>query len=208
MYLVVYSGDYKNEYDFYNSTMIPILKKLYNKNTKIYESTKNTLNIIIKSKAITTFKLNSLDLCNRNKTGKIKIPKVIMDSNIELKKNCLSGIIDTDFSLVFRHSKYPKITGGLVFDNKILKNQILEILNEVGLKYNCSSYKTFDSRLKKKWVRGYKIDINGVKNLELWLKEIGFRSSKHLIKLKLWQKYGFCKPFLNYNERKRILMPQ
>lgn len=205
IYLVAYSGDLKSEMDFYQFTLIPILKKLYNKNLTPYKSTKNTVQLIIKSKAITTFKINSLGLANRKKDRKIKIPKIIMDSNIEFKKSCLGGLIDTDFSLVFRHGKYPKITGDIMSKNKLLKNQVLEILEEFEIKYTCCYHKSSDERLKKGYSSAYKIDINGKGNLDKWMKEIGFRSQKHLIKLELWRKYGFCKPFLSYNKRKEML---
>ncbi len=205
LYQVAYSGDLKNEYDFYSRIMVPLLKGLYNKEFSIRKSTKNTLQILMGSKAIVTFKLNSLGLPNRAKIGKVRIPGVIVDSSLELRKACLGGIVDTDFSLVFRHGKYPKITGEIPSENVLLVNQIQEILDEIGIKYNCSSYKRTDNRFRKKSYTDYKLDINGRDNLDKWMGEIGFRSPKHLVKLELWKKYGFCKPFLSYNQREKLV---
>ena len=205
LYLVEYSGDFRDEYDFHQFVLIPILENLYNKKLLPYKSTKNTVKLVIKSKAITTFKLNSLGLTNGRKDGKIKIPKIIMDSNIEMKKSCLSGIFDIDFSLVFRHCKYPKIPVEMTSKNKILKNHILEILDELGISYTSCRTKSFDERLKIGYSEGFNVDINGRENLEKWVKCAGFRSPKHLVKLELWRAYGFCKPFLSYNKRKEML---
>jgi len=149
LYMVTYSGDLKNEYDFYKTVLIPIIKSLYNKSLSPYESTKNTIQLVIKSKAITTFKLNSLGLSNGRKNGRIQIPKIIMESDLEFQKSCLGGIVDTDFSLVFRHEKYPKITGEFVSTNRILKTQILEILENIGIKYTCCDTKNLDKRNNK-----------------------------------------------------------
>lgn len=135
LYLIDYSGDFRDEYEFYQNVLIPILQRLYNKKLSPYKSTKNTVKLIIKSKAITTFKINSLNLANGSKKGVIKIPSIIMDAYLNFRKECLRGIFDTDFSMVFRHGKYPKITGDVIAENKRLKNQILEILNDLDIKY-------------------------------------------------------------------------
>src|SRR3989338_2800023 len=204
LYLSDYSGGFRDEYDFYQNVLIPLLYEIYNKKLLPYKSTKNTIKLVIKSKAITTFKINSLGLANGCKNGIIKIPKIIMDSGLEFKKSCLGGIIDTDFSLVFRHGKYPKITVSLISENKKLKNQILDILEDLNIKYTCCFYKHFDKRFNKNYSE-FKIDINGEENLEKWLKEVGFRSPKHSVKLNLWKRFGFCEKFLSYNDRKHIL---
>jgi hypothetical protein len=208
LHAAVFSGDYLNEYDFYESILIPLLAYLYHRRFSIHKSTKNTLQIKVASKAVATFKARTLKLVNGSKKGRIQIPDIIMDAGLEFQKQCIGGIFDTDFSLVFRHGKYPKITGEIPFENITLKNQILEILKNIDIKYNCCICKKFDERFIKKRYLTYKIDINGRENLNTWLKTVGFRSSKHLIKLELWKKFGFCKPFLSYNERKRLLMPQ
>ena len=194
-----------NEFDFYKMILVPLLEQLYNKPFHIRVSTKNTIQVTILSKAIATFKLNTLNLANKKKKGKICIPKIIMDSNLQFQKSCLGGMIDTDFSLVFRHGKYPKITGAMPVENRRLKNQILDILDNLSIGYNCSVCTTTDERFNKKNYRSYKIDINGRENLHKWLSEVGFRSPKHIVKLKLWNKFGFCKPFLSYNQRQELL---
>jgi hypothetical protein len=62
-----------------------------------------------------------------------------------------------------------------------------------------------DENLSIKKYASFKLDINGDENLEKWLKNIGFSSTKHLVKLDLWKKIGFCKPFLSYTQRQNLL---
>lgn len=49
------------------------------------------------------------------------------------------------------------------------------------------------------------INLNGLSNLNLWFKEIGFNSSKHLTKYEIWKRFGFCPPNTNIIERRNIL---
>jgi nickel-dependent lactate racemase len=63
-------------------------------------------------------------------------------------------------------------------------------------------------RLKRrgdKWHPSYYFQINGVKAVEKWMKEIGFTSHNQLTKWKVWKKFGFLPPYTNINERIALL---
>lgn len=203
-YLNVFSGDYKEELAFYQKVICPLILRLYGKQVKAQKSTKNTVQAVFKSKAISTFKRDVLGLPTGKKKGKISIPGIIMNS--KLKKYCLQGIIDTDFSMVFRHGKYPRITGTLRLEDCILKNQVMEIFRELDIGVVCSISKRRDVRYSPpKEYKEYRIDVNGRENLKKWLKEVGFRNPKHITKLEVWKRTGFCKPQSNIKERERML---
>ena len=51
----------------------------------------------------------------------------------------------------------------------------------------------------------YQIDIYGKENLEKWLYNIGFSNTKHLTKIEIWRKLGYCPPRTTYKERFVIL---
>lgn len=203
-YLNTFSGDYNEEMDFYRDVVCPMILRLYNKRVWVKKSTKNTVQVVFKSKAISTFKHNVLGLPAGKKKGKISIPEVIMKSY--LRKYCLQGIFDTDFSLTFRHGNYPKITGALPLANEKLRTQIMEILDELDISAICSVTSRTDMRYSPpKKYKEYRIDINGRENLNKWMASVGFRSSKHLTKLQIWKKYGSCKQFSKIKERKERL---
>ena len=203
-YLNAFSGDYKEEMDFYRDVMCPMILRIYNKNVSVRKSTKNTVQVVFKSKAISTFKHNVLGLPSGNKKGRIAIPDVIMDS--EFSKYCLQGIFDTDFSLTFRHGTYPKISGGLPIANDKLKSQIMKILEGLGIRAICSITSCTDPRYSPpKKYKEYRIDMNGRENLEKWMASVGFRSNKHMTKLQIWKKYGYCKQLSKISERKESL---
>ena len=204
-YLNIFSGDYREEMDFYQEIICPLILRLYNKKVRVKKSTKNTLQIVFKSKAISTFKRNVLGLPSGKKKGRISIPDFILGS--ELRKYCLQGIVDTDFSLSFRHGRYPRITASLTLEDKILKNQIMRIFRDLKIDAVCSLTERKDLRCSPaKKYKEYKIDVNGVKNLSRWLELVGFKNPKHTTKLEVWKKNGFCKPLSNIEERKNILL--
>ncbi len=201
-YLNVFSGDYNEEMDFYQDIVKPLIFRLYNKEVKIKKSTKNTLQIPFKSKAISTFKRDVLKLPSGKKKGNVIIPDIIMKS--KMRKYCLQGIIDTDFSLSFRHGKYPKITGTLQEADEKLKDQIMEIFKDLGINAICSISKRKDDRVLVKSYKEFRIDVNGRENLDKWLNVVGFNNPKHLTKLRVWKEIGYCKPLSKITERKLI----
>ncbi len=114
----------------------------------------------------------------------------------------LRGLADTDFCITFKKTKnnYPCIKAdfaseGLVLDiSKILLR--CDISHTKYIKHKRTNFGNFTH---------YAIEVNGCKNLGLWLKNIGFRNQKHLTKIALWKKQGYCSPRSTYKKRFALL---
>jgi len=75
---------------------------------------------------------------------------------------------------------YPNISS--TFSSGILVLQIKKLLKEFGIRANIY----FQRRLiNDKFYNQYNVHIYGKKNLDLWLKEIGFRNERNLSKIRL-----------------------
>lgn len=124
----------------------------------------------------------------------------------------MRGYFDTDGNLFFakRKSKnyskfkrnrhyYPRISLSTV--SQSLANEVNWMLR--GLEFNTcySEHSPKSSRENKK----YRIELNGVKNLNKWLKIVGIKNDTKSSRLKIWQKYGFCPTKLTQKERLKIL---
>lgn len=131
----------------------------------------------------------------------IDVPNIIKKSNFDIQKSFLRGLADTDFSLVFKNEgKYPVID--FHTKSKALFVSILKIIKDLEF----GVYK--NSRLQKKLGKIHRIfyiQINGKRNLEKWMRDVGFSSSNQLTKYQIWKKYGFLSSKTNINDREEIL---
>jgi len=209
-YMIVYSGNLEDEIEFYSDVILNLIKRLYNKECSIKREQKNTVSIRFRSMAVATFKSEVMGLPSGNKKGRIRIPKIIMDAPLDIKKFCLAGIVDTDFSLTFkREGKDPRITGSFPCECRHLVDDMQSILSDLEIKTSVFESTTIDSRYNPpKPYKHVGIGINGKKSLELWMNAVGFKSSKHLTKLQLWRRYGTCPPYTSLASRKFILAPK
>src|SRR3989344_3701849 len=60
-------------------------------------------------------------------------------------------------------------------------------------------------RKNEKWNTLWTIQISGTKNLIKYINIFGFTNQKHITKIEIWKKYGFCPPYTTLHERKQIL---
>ncbi len=51
----------------------------------------------------------------------------------------------------------------------------------------------------------HSVIIDSRNDILKWIKDIGFRNSKHYTKVKIWKKFGFCPPYTTLYERLKIL---
>lgn len=207
MFQIVFSGNWKEEKDFYFSTISTLIRKLYNKIPYIRKESKNSIRLYFYSQAIATFKNRVLELPAGKKIGKIRIPKIIRESPLEIRKNCLKGIVDTDFSLSFKKNcKYPVISADFPLECKMLVNDIEEVLIEANIKPSiCIENRKDERYIPTKYYKGYKIDINGKNNLENYIKNIGFLNPVHITKYLVWKRTGICNPYTTINDRTKLL---
>lgn len=210
-YIIYFCGNITEDVPYLRYFIIPLKKRLFNLNLKLFSHKKaGTCYIKTESKALFSFYTKIIGLPFGKKI-RIKIPEIILNSNKEIKAACIRGIGDTDFSLTFKNKSknkdkphtYPVLK--FVNSSDILVKQIREILKEFGIA-SCIklNYKVFLKKTKKLYNLSY-LFINGEKNLEKWMKFIGFNNPVYITKYLIWKQYGFCPPYTNLKERIEIL---
>ena len=200
-------GHQINDLPWYDSVLIPLIKKLFNLKLKAKNCSDGTYSISFRSKAVVNFYNKCCELPFGKKSEIISIPKVVLDSGIGHMLACISGIFDTDFYLGFKNKNntvhsYPFIE--LNVKSKPLVETISNILNKIGISNSITSSKRFDKRFGKT-IEMHSVTTRGRKNINRWFELIGSRNPNYLSKYFIWKKFGFCPPNLNYNQRKEIL---
>ena len=119
------------------------------------------------------------------KKNNIDIPENIKKSRKKILAACIRGIWDTDGTVYFEKTKrglYPRLQ--LKITSRNLAESLYKILNE---SFNIKTT-LHNRRERENWKISYFVETRGVKNLEMWLKDIGFRNIKHLSKIELWKR--------------------
>jgi hypothetical protein len=203
-YRVIISGDLRNDYEYYNGFLIPLFQNMFNIKPCIKTQRINELNLAYSSKALTTLFKHVFNIPQNKKN--VSIPSQILNSNNDIKAAFLRGLADTDFSLTFKKKfknrhYYPRICAK--FGNGHLVEETVSMLRSLGF----SKIVTFATKNRRgdKWHDCFVIDINGRDNLDRWMRLIGFDNPKHVTKYEVWRKYGFCPPYTNIEERKKML---
>ena len=139
----------------------------------------------------------------------IAIPTVILRSkNREIKFSFLRGLADTDFSLTFQKKNknrhfYPILKTALVSEEVVRDSA--RLLKENGFKVHIEiGRKNYDKRTRKFYITNC-LYMSGKRNLELWMKMIGFNNPKNITKYQIWKKFSFCPPRTSLSQRKSIL---
>ncbi len=194
LFHIVFSGNWKEEKDFYCEKISPLIFNLYNKKPHMRKDHKNTIRLYFNSQAVATFKNKVLGLPTGKKTGKIRVPKIIRDSPIDIRRNCLRGIMDSDFCLTFKkNGKYPNLSAEFPLSCKKLVGDIEDVLTDLNIGCCVSIGNKRDERYEPtKFYKQYKIDINGKTNLMKAVRYINFKNPIHFTKLLLWMKTGRC----------------
>ncbi|MDP3919018.1 MAG: LAGLIDADG family homing endonuclease [Nanoarchaeota archaeon] len=205
-------GDISEEKEYYDKHLVPlynqhifipilkkkVLPKSYKKN--------GTYGIIVFKKEITDY-FQSLGVKSGSKLN-MSIPKVILD-NKKLWNHFIRGVFDTDGSIYFnknysvkeenRKHNQPRIKLGMTSKKVIM--EIYSMLKELGYKpYLKPSYK---GKRDKNPV--YSIMLQRREDIKRYIKEIGFNSTKHQTKWKLYQERGYCPPNTTLEERYNLL---
>src|SRR3989339_1705505 len=205
-YCMEYSGHLIDEKDFYSREFKELFKKLFNKDIKIKEvirEKRNCIKLSCKSKAIFTF-INKVIAINEGPKKDIVIPMVIKNS--KYMKYFLKGLADSDFCLSFKSKNNSPNNNPSISISSYSTELVKEVNKELN-KMGFITYTRFEfsrKRYEKKYLSNL-IEINGIKQLELWMKLIGFNSQKHLTKYLIWKKFGFCPPYTSLPEREAIL---
>jgi len=113
----------------------------------------------------------------------VNIPFVIKNSNKKILASFIRGTFDTDGTVYFEKKKYgfyPRIQLKITSQN--LAKNLTKVLND-SFRIRSTIY---HRRERINWKISYFVEIRGRKNLEKWMKLIGFRNIKNISKVLLW----------------------
>lgn len=173
-YILQFSGNSDLDLDYYETNIIPIIKRLFNKSpglVKVKNSKIMRLNCY--SKEIGLFLKDRFNLTLGAKTHIVKIPDEIINSDKKYIYATIRGIFDTDGCVFLDKRKiyrkpYPRITLQTVSGN--LYKQLKEILS--------NEFKLFTRVNKKRKI--YCLEIYGHQQINKWMSLIGFSNKRHL----------------------------
>ena len=210
-YEIYIDGDSREDLQYHENIITGLFKNIFNLKIKTYKiKNKNAIRTRIDSKAIFTFLNKCIGIPYGKKSKNLIIPNCIY-YNKKFIYNYLRGLADTDFYLKFKKIKgikknkrhyYPLIIGNSSSIKFIKKLHLL--LKKIDLSNYIHNRRTY-LKTTKKFYRGYSINILGKKNLEIWMKNIGFNNRRHLTKYLLWKKLGYYIPRTTLQERENLL---
>lgn len=209
------TGDITEEYPFYKSVIVPSFNQLFSKHLKEpvgirrYKST-GVCGIYLFDKKFVKLLQKKFKLLHGKKLH-MRIPPVVQT---DFEKKCfLRGLFDTDGSVYFckssgnprKNSLYcyihhkPKIKIGTI--SRTFMFQVFDMLVSLGFSPRwCKPYKH-----KKNEHTMYSLVLDTITDTKKWFEQIGFRNQKHLTKVSVWMKYGFCPPYTTLKQRLKIL---
>lgn len=178
----------------------PLHKELFNLEPTIVENPiRNELSLEYASKVVYTF-LTKVQGLPPGRKRESNIPQTYKEDT-GLLRRYLRGLGDTDGTISFkrphnaRYHYYPIIE--IDRSTKRLIKQVAGILPKFGITC-CTQY---NKRNSGKGKLLHRVEIQGIDNLERWMKNIGFMNPKHLTKVLLWCRYGVCPPKTTLEER-------
>lgn len=183
---VAITGNMNDDIKFFEEVINPIFKILTNKvHTIKFRTLKKAIDFQFVDHDLFNF-INSFGFPIGKKGRKLFIPEIFYKKR--LVKYVISGFFATDGSLVLTDNNgilYPRVEANGIAKNLIY--EISEFLNAKGIKCNFYLAKRKNSCGYTKSVQ-YRLQINGKKNLNKFVKKIGFVNPKHQEKLEYYLK--------------------
>ena len=177
-YLLGFSGDKILDEDYFKNYLAPLIKRNFpSSHPKLYyRKDEGTIVLRLYSKEIHAFFIK-LGFNNGIKSRIIRIPDKIL-TNKNFMNSTVRGIFDTDGCVFFDKRKlytkpYPRIT---------LQSSSIQLLIQLE-SYLSRYFKLYLNKNNRDGYRNY-IEIYGHKQLETFLKLIGFSNKRHLDKIK------------------------
>ena len=173
-YCVCYYGN-KQETEFYNDVILPLLLKLYSIRPKL-KIFKNWCYIRIYSKELVNFKTKTLGLPVGNKNI-MSIPRPLLRCGLELY--VIAGIFDADGTVkkLKQNKVYPRIR--LTLKNPFLLVQVKKLLSFYRIHSTLYCDRRWDKRIRKPKLT-WDLDINGFSNVTRFVEKVPIRNPKHL----------------------------
>jgi len=187
--VIVFTGHKQDDKEFYELILIPLLRSLTDNSVKLKE--RNNVNVIeIHLFDITLFnRISALGFPVGKKGIILEIPIYFYEK--DLIRYIVQGFIATDRSLVITRNPnkfYPRIEGNGIFP-KLIK-QISDHLNSIGMGGYFYEAKRVSWNDQYNRQQPYRFQFNGVKNLLLFERLIGFVNPKHYKKFLKFLEYS------------------
>lgn len=189
--VIVITGHGDDDKEFFESVLIPLLDTFTTNSIRIRER---------KIQRVRDLYLHDRDLFNKihdfgfpigKKGSNLFIPEIFYKKN--LVKFIVQGFLATDGSLVITKNPnkfYPRVEGNGIASKLI--RQIADYLNNLGMNGSFYEAKRRDGyKVWKTRQQQYRFQFNGVRNLLLFQKLVGFVNPKQF-----WS----CKKFLRYSK--------
>ncbi len=180
-YRIAYYGNLATDYEFFAKILPDIIYKLYGlKPTITKRLNRTSIELSIRSKMLFEFK-KDLGLPVGNKNIMLNLPKKLVSIGEGSVRNIIAGLFDTDgcFKVTKQAGKpYPKIT---IANKSAILTEVKQLLLERCIGCNLSI-----DRITKV----NKLDINGIKNTDLFFQIIPSKNIKHLNRYKNWKLNG------------------
>jgi ATP-dependent Lon protease len=206
-------GDITEEKDYYDEILVPlynkiIFKKILGREVSPKKYLKNgTYGIMIFDKKVVNSFLG-IGLSSGSKLN-ITIPEIILKDK-KYWRPFLRGLFDTDGTIYFnknysikdknkRKHNCPRIKLGLT--SKEVIKEVYTMLKELG--FNPYLKPPYKGKRDKNPV--HSIMLQRIKDIEKFICEIGFNSSKHITKWEVYKKEGYCPPYTTIKQRYQIL---
>jgi len=200
-YIITISGNKTEDLEYYNHVS-SLFHDVFNKKLCLRIAHDELVMYAHSKRVLEQFENAGITVGKKAKT--VFIPKIILNDEV-YSRAFLRGLADTDFSMTFKKAgrkfhSYPKIVAELA--SRQIIEDIKIILQRIGINY--LEY-FIDRQTNFGHKQTYRIEILGKKNLQVWMNLVGFKNPKHLTKIKVWEKCGYCPPFTTILERKKIL---
>ncbi len=177
-YLMGISGDKNLDEDYLKNYLQSLIKRNFpfTKPKIYYKKKENTIMLRVYSKQLFNFFLNT-GFKQGKKAHTVTIPKKIVE-NEEFLKATIRGIFDTDGCIFLDKRKayikpYPRIT---------LQLASIGLINQIE-NYLKKDFTLYVSKNNRDGYRNY-VEIYGHKQLEKFLKQIGFSNKRHKDKIR------------------------
>lgn len=174
------SGNSKKDLQYFQDYLIPLIKILFNVNTKVkFRKKVNGIDIYFLNKGL----FNSLKDIGFpiGVKGQISIPNSIIKLPIEKINNLIRGLLDTDGCISARkheNYKYPHII--ITTSSNLLREQLRNLLRQQGF---------------PAYINNLNLVVKGNKNFKKWFELIGSSNPRNINKYKEWLETGKIKPF-------------
>lgn len=186
---IVVSGSMEDDIPFFEKVVRPIIKQLINKDVPIlYRNSDNSISLKFLCESLFDF-MQGLGYPVGKKGNKLFIPKIFYEKG--LVRYLVQGFFATDGSLVITDNNgiiYPRVEANGIA--KILINEISDWINSKGI--NCHFYLAKRIHIMPQDFRRnfetYRVQINGKKELNKFIQEIGFVNPKQIERLSKYQK--------------------